>query len=214
MKMNRKIRKASKIKVGKMYRAHLGKTDEIYIIIPTETGNQAIQAKEIIHDIPITKEEISKEKVRTLQLTDYGVIPCIGDNGKFWHHTNWLERITNTKPVKKQWKTARGKIMELVAQYEGQRRYNNYASLDTTGILNDAEKQGIEGEKAERLLNDVLKELNKTEYESCPPYLVGTSSFLFLTFFKYSTVRPKWKAKMYYGPPLRGTVGRMPGRLR
>ena len=213
--MSSKIRKASKIKVGKMYRAHLGKTDEIYIIIPTETGNQGIQAKEIDHDVPITEEEIAKAEVRILQLTDYGVIPCIGDNGKFWHHTNWLERITmHTKPVKKQWKTARGKIMELVAQYEGQRRYNNYASLDTTGILNDAEKQGMGRDKALRLLNDVLKELDKTEYESCPLYLVGTRSFLFLTFFKYSTVRPKWKAKMYYSPPLRGGVGRMPGRLR
>ena len=101
--------------------------------------------------------------------------------------------------------------MELVAQYEAQRRYNNYAPLDTVGILNDAERQGIERDKASRLLNDVLKELNKTEYESCPPYLVGTRSFLFLTFFKYSTVRPKWKAKMYYSPPIR-IVGRSPGQ--
>ena len=209
--MSGKIRKASKIKVGEMYRAHLGETDEIYVIIPTETGNKEIQAKEIPHDVPITEEEITKEEVRTLQLTDYGVVPYTGDNGKFWHHTNWLERTTNTKTVKRQ--TARGKIMKLVAQHEAQRRYNNYAPLNTTEILNDAEEQGMEKDKATKLLNDVLKKLNKTEYESCPPYLVGTRTIWFLTFFKYSTVRPKWKAKMYYSPPTQ-IVGRKPGKLK
>lgn len=245
----KRIRKPSKIKVGVHYRAHLGETNEIFVIIPTETGEETIRAKEIDHDVPITKEEIAKANVKTLDLSDYGVVPIRGDNGKFFHRTNWLERITDIrKPVRERSGSDREKMRTLVKEHEGQRRYNNYESLDIRAIINDAKDRGIKREKATRLLNNVLNEENKTEYKNtkwdiigligCIFFFIGSIYFAFslaihsiqvdtafylaligvmIMFFWLFIVLfisppiPKWKAKMYYSPPI-SVVMRKPRR--